>query len=115
MFGQMVHTVLPSIEFLSTETAAASDECGFGFPHVHAFNHLATVYESQVLSQVIFPVERPCIKAFIFAKSVVMRDLSVFVGGILLATVDTLPLSTGSDSDYRAERCADPLFQTEMQ
>lgn len=66
------------------------------------------MHQPQVLSKVIFPVERPRVEPFVFALSVVVR-LDVIAGWVVQVAVYASFISRFLVCDDGAERSAYPL------
>jgi hypothetical protein len=67
-----------------------------------------------MLPEMILPVKGPGCATLLFA-AVVVVCIEMFPSRVDLVTVDALLLSIDCGGDDFAERCADPLLQTQMQ
>jgi hypothetical protein len=72
LFRQMIDAILPLVKIHPAEAAPGFDVLSLRLPCVHTGDHLATVHESQMLSKMVFPVERSRLWAFIVTSRVIV-------------------------------------------
>jgi len=84
----MIVPIRPLLELLSAKATTTLDVGGFRLPQLHAFGHFAAMDQAQMLSQMIFPVERSGGKAFLFTSATIVI-VEMFTTRVHLSTEDT--------------------------
>lgn len=114
MCGQMVRSLLPRDKLTGTEAASASHLEGRAPPSLHVRIVLHTMHQLEMLTKMVFPVERALQITLLLARTVVVCLHVCIVGIEVLAKYTLIEAGRGLDSSG-AEGTACPSFLVSCQ